>query len=102
MLRRTIMALGIMLSVTIAGCSGQSVTENKAAAGSGDQAVTEDKAAAGSGDQAGLRIENGALQPFLEVSDLRAADYSNEDSDILRFCVYVETDHDTDNDGKAL
>ena len=48
-----------------------------------------------------LRIENGALQPILEVSDLRAPDYSNEDSDILRFCVYVETDHDTDNDGMA-
>ena len=39
-----------------------------------------------------LCIENGALQPLLEVSDLRAPGYSNEDSDILRFCVYVETD----------
>ena len=48
-----------------------------------------------------LRIENGAPQPILEVSDLRAPDYSNEDSEILRFCVYVETDHDTDNDGMA-
>ena len=48
-----------------------------------------------------LCIENGALQPVLEVSDLRAPDYSNEDSDILRFCVYVETDYDTDNDGMA-
>ncbi|MER2150667.1 MAG: CocE/NonD family hydrolase [Candidatus Limivicinus sp.] len=48
-----------------------------------------------------LRIENGALQPILEVSDLRDPDYSNENSDILRFCVYVETDHDTDSDGMA-
>ena len=48
-----------------------------------------------------LRIENGALQPILEVSDLRDPDYSNENSDILRFCVYVETDNDTDNDGMA-
>ena len=48
-----------------------------------------------------LKIEDGVLMPVLEVSDLRAADYSNEDSDILRFCVYVETDHDTDDDGMA-
>ncbi|MCR5138295.1 MAG: hypothetical protein K6C12_14605 [Oscillospiraceae bacterium] len=48
-----------------------------------------------------LRIEDGALQPILQVSDLRAPDYSNESSDILRFCVYVETDYDTDGDGMA-
>jgi len=32
-------------------------------------------------------------------SNPRDPAYSNEDSDILRFRVYVETDHDTDNDG---
>ena len=48
-----------------------------------------------------LKIEDGMLQPMLQYSDPRASDYSNEDSDILRFCVYVETDHDTDNDGMA-
>ena len=48
-----------------------------------------------------LRIENGAPQPILEVSPMRVNDYTNEDSDILRFCVYVETDHDTDGDGLA-
>lgn len=48
-----------------------------------------------------LRIENGALQPILEYSSPRDNPYSNEESDILRFCVYVETDHDTDNDGIA-
>lgn len=26
--------------------------------------------------------------------------YSNEDSDIIRYCVYVETNYDTDDDGK--
>ena len=48
-----------------------------------------------------LRFENGMAQPMLQYSDPRAADYSNETSDILRYCVYVETDHDTDNDGLA-
>lgn len=48
-----------------------------------------------------LQMEDGMLQPILQISDPRAADYSNENSDILRYCVYVETDHDTDNDGMA-
>ncbi len=48
-----------------------------------------------------LVVENGMLQPVLTWSDLRKSGYTNEDSDIIRFCVYVETDHDTDNDGKA-
>ncbi len=48
-----------------------------------------------------LRIENGAPQPILEVPFMQTADYTNEGSDILRFCVYVETDHDTDGDGMA-
>ena len=48
-----------------------------------------------------LREENGTLLPMLNYSDPRDSDYSNEESDILRFCVYVETDNDTDNDGLA-
>ena len=48
-----------------------------------------------------LKIEDGTLLPILSVSDLRDPEYSNEESEILRFCVYVETDHDTDNDGMA-
>ena len=82
----------------MAAGTGTAAALGAAAAG---KSGTGEKAGTGSGDKAGLHIENGALQPFLEISNLRAADYSNEDSDILRFCVYVETDHDTDNDGKA-
>lgn len=48
-----------------------------------------------------LHIEDGSLQPMLKFSDSKSADYTNDGSDILRFCVYVETDHDTDNDGMA-
>lgn len=48
-----------------------------------------------------LRIENGTLLQMCEYSDPRDPEYSNENSDILRFCVYVETDYDTDNDGMA-
>ncbi|MCR4923837.1 MAG: hypothetical protein K5931_07495 [Lachnospiraceae bacterium] len=46
-------------------------------------------------------VEDGMMQPILAYSDLRDPQYSNEESDILRYCVYVETDNDTDNDGKA-
>ena len=48
-----------------------------------------------------LRVKDGMLQPILTVSDFRDPAYSNEKSDILRFCVYIETDHDTDGDGMA-
>jgi len=48
-----------------------------------------------------LIIEDGKLQPVFRVSDLRAENYTNEGSDILRFCVWVETDYDTDLDGMA-
>ncbi len=48
-----------------------------------------------------LTIKDGMAQPMLTWSDGRADDYTNEGSDILRFCVYVETDKDTDGDGMA-
>ena len=47
----------------------------------------------------GLIIEDGMLHPILEISDPRDPAYTNTDSDILRYCVYVETDYDTDGDG---
>ena len=46
-----------------------------------------------------LKMENGTLLPMLNMNDPRDPDYTNEGSDILRYCVYVETDNDTDNDG---
>lgn len=52
-------------------------------------------------DQDVLRFVDGAPLPVFTVSDPRDPMYTNEGSDILRFCVYVETDYDTDNDGMA-
>ena len=46
-------------------------------------------------------FEDGMAQPVFTWSNLRSNDYSNENSEILRFCVYIETDHDTDMDGFA-
>ncbi|MBR3474791.1 MAG: hypothetical protein IKH34_06965 [Oscillospiraceae bacterium] len=48
----------------------------------------------------GFWIVNGMAQPILRCTDAQSLDYSNEGSDILRFVVYVETDYDTDLDGK--
>ena len=48
--------------------------------------------------EGGFRIEDGMAQPMLTFSDESTP---NKDSEVLRFCVYVETDHDTDGDGKA-
>ena len=44
---------------------------------------------------------DGMAQPVLTYTNLRESDYTNEGSDILRFCVYIETDYDTDSDGMA-
>jgi len=48
-----------------------------------------------------LKVENGMLQPVIEWSDFWSAVNFEEGNDILRFCVWVETDYDTDLDGKA-
>lgn len=48
----------------------------------------------------GMKIVNGSAQPIVQYSDARAEGYSNDNSDILRFSVCVETDYDSDLDGK--
>ncbi len=55
-------------------------------------------ACAGMGKAGGLKIENGTAMPMTDYSPV---DTDNRESSILRFCVYVETDHDTDGDGMA-
>ena len=47
-----------------------------------------------------IKIEDGMAQQIVKYSDPTKADYSNAHSEILRFVVYVETDYDTDLDGK--
>lgn len=47
-----------------------------------------------------LVVEDGMLQPVFNYTDPTSTEYSNKGSDILRFCVWVETDYDTDADGK--
>lgn len=49
---------------------------------------------------AGMIIEGGMAQPMARYTDAQRPDYSNEGSELLRFPVYVETDYDTDLDGK--
>ncbi|MCR5542725.1 MAG: Ig-like domain-containing protein [Eubacterium sp.] len=48
----------------------------------------------------GIRIKDGMAQEIIEYSDPLKEDYNNSNSEILRFPVYVETDYDTDLDGK--
>ena len=56
----------------------------------------------GCGSSAGSPVfEDGMAQPVFKYTNLRDPSYTNDGSDILRYCVYVETDHDTDGDGKA-
>ncbi len=50
-------------------------------------------------EAAGIVIKNGMAQPMARYTDAQSLDYSNGNSDLLRFVVYVETDYDTDQDG---
>ena len=43
---------------------------------------------------------NGMAQPIFPYTKGTVEGYTNENSDVLRFSVYVETDYDTDGDGK--
>lgn len=51
-------------------------------------------------DSIAPKIENGMAAQIIRYSDPMAENYSNQNSDIYRFCTYVETDYDTDFDGK--
>lgn len=76
-------------------------SEKTFAAGTPQPDNKEEKKAENEDFDGNLKIQDGTLLPMLNYSDLRSAEYSNENSDIQRFCVYVETDYDTDNDGMA-
>ena len=77
--------------------------ENKdeAETSEGEESDQSEEASEGEDFDGNLKIEDGRLLPMLNYTDLRDPEYTNKDSDIKRFCVYVETDHDTDNDGMA-
>ena len=49
---------------------------------------------------AGMRIEDGMARQIVSYTSAQDLNYSNDASEILRFVVYVETDYDTDLDGK--
>ena len=48
----------------------------------------------------GMIIANGMAQPMARYTDAQSLRYTNAGSDLLRYVVYVETDYDTDLDGK--
>ena len=47
-----------------------------------------------------MEFENGSAKQIVKYSDPYDKNYNNSNSDIIRFTVYVETDYDTDLDGK--
>lgn len=46
-------------------------------------------------------FQDGMAQPVFKYSNPRDEGYTNEHSELWRFCVYVESDYDTDLDGKC-
>ena len=98
---------------------GRALTDDEASVigtGEDDIALFTDEEASDAGyssesDITGIKIEHGMAQPIIDFTDNFASaipDYKNtyiKDGkevyrDIIRFCVYVETDYDTDQDGK--
>ena len=47
-----------------------------------------------------ITYSSGYAQPFVQMNDANDISYRNKGSDIIRIVVYVETDYDTDLDGK--
>lgn len=45
-------------------------------------------------------FEQGIAMPVFPFTDGKKKGYTNDESEIIRFCVYVETDYDTDLDGR--
>ena len=43
-----------------------------------------------------LSVQDGMLQPVFTYTNCITSNYTNEGSDLLRFCVWVETDFYTD------
>ncbi len=108
--RRYLSLLVIALLLTGCGKEAAEVMYPDFEMESGEEAQQQDdgtdQESEGAGEQedtpeydGNLIIEDGCLQPMLTYTYMRDPSFSNEYSDILRFCVYVETDHDTDDDG---
>ena len=89
-----IMSAGLSLSV-LSGCAVNDASAAPASSGDPETVTVQETSSKE------LVFADGMAQPILKYTNLRAEDYTNEGSDILRYCVYVETDHDTDGDGKA-
>ena len=65
--------------------------------GQADSALTTQS----EGPAVGMSIVDGMAQHVFAYSDVHASGYTNAASELYRFIVYVETDYDTDCDGKC-
>ena len=81
-----------------AGAATTAAGQEQAAAQEPNEGTTAEAAAEKEEFDGKMHFENGMAQPMLNYSSV---DTPNDKSEILRLCVYVETDHDTDGDGKA-
>ncbi len=103
-------SVATLLAVSMTGCGAKAPTSKEPGAEEtaleapeteGTEESEDSEGTSASEEPVSLKFEDGEAQPILEFSDLRDPYYTNENSDILRYCVYVETDFDTDADGNA-
>ena len=86
-----------LLCLLICGC-GSHPSDQGAASSQSKKEGEETSSSAAVAEP--LQVKDGAMQPILKYTSPWSQDYTNKGSDILRFCVYVESDYDTDGDGK--
>lgn len=92
-----------LLAVGVCLASGYRVDTASAAEGVEPGVIALKSGAAYSEDDSAtdMAIVDGMAQPVFAYSDVHAKGYTNATSELYRFIVYVETDYDTDLDGKC-
>ncbi|MBR5337060.1 MAG: hypothetical protein IK152_03675 [Lachnospiraceae bacterium] len=100
-IRKRLLACLISVSLILA-FTGPGYSEVEASQGRADVAASSSGVYLGPIKGPGpIWFNNGMAQPVIRVSNAKAENYTNEGNTIQRFVVYVETDYDTDFDGKA-
>ena len=111
-MKKRFVSVSFLALILLASCVGVKSDKQTGTSEESSQSITDDAAAASEDSAAAfttdsisdydgkLHEEDGMMQPMLKFASARDEDYSNEKSEIIRYCVYVETDHDTDGDGK--
>ena len=66
----------------------------------GEEPIVVADQGADTSEATGMLLLDGMAQPVFKYTETTSKGYTNASSDLYRFAVFVETDYDTDRDGK--